>query len=364
MHYAHVVGSMLRPPELIEARSRLLSGSLDQGAYAAVERAAVRDALALQTRAGIGEPTDGELGRFFFGSPLCEDVEGIGLGRGWSMEWHNPDGEIDEVASLIVIQDRLGAANDTVVRAFDAARENYDGPLKVTLPGPYVLSHLWQPGRSHLIYPDPFDLFVDGVQLLRGIIAKLVDRGCRSIQIDQPELALLGCEHQYAARFAERSGLPADAMLGAAPELLNEIVRGFDEVSFGLHICHGNHIGRWFAWGDYELLARKVLCQLSGYDRFLLEFGVERAGSYAPLALLPGTQQVVLGLVSTTNRAVEHPKAVRQQVLEAAQWYDLGQLGVTTTCGFACVMHGNGLAPAEQAAKLRTVGVVARDLWG
>ena len=363
MHRAHVVGSLVRPPELVTARSRRLAGSLDEATYAEIEAEAIRQAVALQVREGIPEPTDGEQGRFFFGSPLCEGISGIGLGRGWAVEFHDDDGEIDEIASMFVVRDRLRLETSPVVEAFRTARDAHAGTVKVTLPGPYLLAYYWEPGRTSSIYPDPFDLFADGVAILRRLIEQLVAAGCRSIQIDQPELTLLGTESEYAQRFAERSGLPSDTMLGAAPELLNAVVDGFPQVTFGLHVCHGNHVGRWFAWGDYHVLARKVFSRLRGYDRLLLEFGVERAGDYAPLASLPGDQQVVLGLVSVTSSSVEHPGAVRAEVEAAARHYDRDLLGLSTSCGFASALHSRGLDARMQAAKLRALVRAARTIW-
>ena len=72
-----VVGSLLRPPELLEARS---SGSwrADARPFKHVEDAAVDAALRLQEEAGMAVVTDGEMRRLSFQSQMTEAVEGFG----------------------------------------------------------------------------------------------------------------------------------------------------------------------------------------------------------------------------------------------------------------------------------------------
>ncbi len=48
IHRAEVVGSMLRPPQLVEARAQMRAGRLDPAAYREIEDAAVDEALRIQ----------------------------------------------------------------------------------------------------------------------------------------------------------------------------------------------------------------------------------------------------------------------------------------------------------------------------
>src|SRR5439155_6751599 len=73
-----VVGSLLRPPELLEARERHARGELTPAEFKRVEDAAVDAALQLQERAGLDVVTDGEMRRLSFQSQLLESVEGFG----------------------------------------------------------------------------------------------------------------------------------------------------------------------------------------------------------------------------------------------------------------------------------------------
>ena len=95
--HADVVGSLLRPPQLIEARIRLAAGEIDASRFREIEDRAVCDAIALQEAAGLEVVTDGEMRRQSFQSQMTAAVEGFG---DFSMdaflwgEWHNAQGTV------------------------------------------------------------------------------------------------------------------------------------------------------------------------------------------------------------------------------------------------------------------------------
>src|SRR3712207_208667 len=75
---ADVVGSLLRPPELLEARERYAAGEISAAEFKRVEDGAVDWAIGLQERAGLSVVTDGEMRRESFQSQMVEPVEGFG----------------------------------------------------------------------------------------------------------------------------------------------------------------------------------------------------------------------------------------------------------------------------------------------
>ena len=90
---ADVIGSLLRPPELLEARKGLLSGTLSSEKFKAIEDRAVDRAIALQEEAGLEVITDGEQRRLSFQSQMTEAVEGFGE---WNLDaflWGNWKGD-------------------------------------------------------------------------------------------------------------------------------------------------------------------------------------------------------------------------------------------------------------------------------
>ena len=75
---ADVVGSLLRPPELLEARRRFAEGEISAAEFKRVEDRAVDWAISLQERAGLRVVTDGEMRRESFQSQMVEAMEGFG----------------------------------------------------------------------------------------------------------------------------------------------------------------------------------------------------------------------------------------------------------------------------------------------
>jgi len=57
------VGSLLRPPELRQARDDFAAGKITAGQLRAIEDEAIRGAVALQQEAGLRSVTDGEFRR-------------------------------------------------------------------------------------------------------------------------------------------------------------------------------------------------------------------------------------------------------------------------------------------------------------
>src|SRR5215831_8601070 len=76
--HTDVVGSLLRPPELLEARERFERGELPPAEFKHIEDAAVDWAVRLQEEAGLDVVTDGEMRRLSFQSGLPDAVDGFG----------------------------------------------------------------------------------------------------------------------------------------------------------------------------------------------------------------------------------------------------------------------------------------------
>src|SRR6185295_17920921 len=88
-----VVGSLLRPAYLKEARAEYEAGKLSDQAFKQVEDRAVAEAIALQERAGIEVVTDGEMRRYAFYGHLIDAVEGFDKYGGWAIPFRDEKGE-------------------------------------------------------------------------------------------------------------------------------------------------------------------------------------------------------------------------------------------------------------------------------
>jgi 5-methyltetrahydropteroyltriglutamate--homocysteine methyltransferase len=61
---------------------------------------------------------------------------------------------------------------------------------------------------------------------------------------------------------------------------------------------------------------------------------------------------------------LESKDEIKRRIDEAAKYIPLDQLALSPQCGFSSTVAGNKLIVEEQAAKLRLVVEVAREVWG
>ena len=128
-----------------------------------------------------------------------------------------------------------------------------------------------------------------------------------------------------------------------------------------------------FSEGSYEKIAERFFQNLN-YDTFFLEYDNPRSGGFEPLRFLPQHKNVVLGVVTTKDPALEDREAIKAKVHEAAQIIASGQgrtveeamgnIGISPQCGFASVAVGaEGMTEEKMFAKLKLVQDVANELW-
>jgi 5-methyltetrahydropteroyltriglutamate--homocysteine methyltransferase len=361
LYRAEVIGSMLRPAYLQEARAGFEMGSLPAAELKRLEDRAVDQAIALQEGSGVEVVTDGEMRRFLFFGPLTETVDGIEpVSDHAPMPWSTPEGDI-EWTSPIAVTSKLRKRRSLVTEEYAYARARARLPLKVTVPSPLMLFGLWSPSHSTAAYSDAFAMFADGAEIVRSEIEELVSLGCEYIQVDAPELATL--VDPRVRDWAESLGFGADRMLTEGLELINGVAQGIPGVRLGIHLCRGNNAGMWMASGGYDFIAKALFERATAFDAFFLEYDDERSGSFEPLADAPDDKQVVLGLVSTKRPQIEDPKELAGRIDEAARFFPREQLGLSTQCGFASIASGNPITEADEEAKLRLVAQTAQAAW-
>jgi 5-methyltetrahydropteroyltriglutamate--homocysteine methyltransferase len=95
-----------------------------------------------------------------------------------------------------------------------------------------------------------------------------------------------------------------------------------------------------------------------------LEYDDQRSGDFRPLRFLPKGRIVVLGLITTKLGQLENKDAIKRRIEEASKFVPLEQLALSPQCGFSSTVHGNDVAVEQQAAKLRLVIEIAREVWG
>ena len=365
VYRADTVGSLLRPQYLKLAREQFEVGRLAPAAYKEIEDRAVDQAIAMQEGAGLDVVTDGELRRHTFIDQLTEQVEGLTPDPGDSghipVPFHDAAGAVKSVFTIpLSVTDKLRRRRMMTVEEYAYARARARRPVKVTLPSPLMLFLVWSPQRTRDAYADPFDLFADGLRLMREEAEELARMGCRYIQVDAPDFGQLVDPGQRDAW--ERAGISVDRVFSEGADMLNELA-GIPGVTFGLHLCRGNYDSDWISSGAYETISKQLFHRAANYDVFLLEYDDERSGSFAALGDVPDDKVVVLGLVSTKFDRMEPAGELAARIREASGFFPVEQLAVSTQCGFASAGPGNQISEDAQENKLRLVSEVASRVW-
>ncbi|MBI2357486.1 MAG: methionine synthase [Deltaproteobacteria bacterium] len=371
-----VVGSLLRPAHLKEARLRYDEEKISAAELRAVEDRAIREAVALQEEVGLAVVTDGEYRRLNFQDSFGASVSGFDARRSdlrfvealsekgkplqrWEAAYQVRDGAA--MLQRRPVKERLRLQRNLPLEEYQFVSRVAKKPAKVTLIGPDRISQRFDYQNSKAIYATMDEFMADVVRIERQMIQSLVDAGCRYIQIDAPgytayvdppSLEAMRRRGEYPMENLARS-LKADS----------EVLKGFTEATFAIHLCRGNQRSMWHREGTYDAIAEKLFTELN-HDRFLLEYDSPRAGTFAPLRFMPKGKVVVLGLVSTKVPELERIDDLKRRIDGAQKYLPLEQLAISPQCGFASDVVGNLISEDHQKRKLEIVVETARQVWG
>jgi methionine synthase II (cobalamin-independent) len=354
-----VIGSLLRPPYLAEARRRHERGELSEAEFKRLEDRAVDEAIETQTLAGIDVITDGEMRRYAFYGHLIDSLDGFDKFGGWGIEFRDETGDKTRLRRPVVVE-KLRWRRHMCAEEWSYVRARTSHAAKVTLISAQQAAAYYDPEKSRDAYRTRDAYLADIVDFTRREIAELRRLGCTYVQIDAPQYAAL-LDHELREGYRRRGSDP-DHLLDECIEMDNAIIAGHPGMTFGIHICRGNNQSKFYAEGGYGPIAR-VLSR-TRFDRYLLEYDDERSGDFEPLREVPQDRVVVLGLVTTKRPRLEDEEGLRRRIADAARIVPLERLALSPQCGFASTMEGNKLTQDEQRAKLDLVGRVARSVFG
>jgi len=360
VYRSDVVGSLLRPAYLREARQRYEAGASSALEFKQIEDRAVEEAISLQLRAGLDVLSDGELRRYAFFGHLIDAVEGFDKFGGWALPFRDEQGN-ELLFKRPVVVSRLRRRRHLCAEEFTYLRARTDHPTKATLICAQQAAAYYDAEKSKGAYPTVDAYLADIVDILRGEVEELIRLGCTYVQVDGPQYAAL-LDPQIREGYRRRGSDP-DRLLDLCIEMDNAVIGDYPGVLFALHLCRGNNQSKFIASGDYGPIAGKVF-RRTRFQRFLLEYDDARSGDFAPLRQVPEDRTVVLGLVTTKRGALESKEELKRRIEAAQEFVPLERLALSPQCGFASVLEGNLLSPADQEAKLYLVGETAREVWG
>ena len=259
-----------------------------------------------------------------------------------------------------VVVDKLRWRRQMSVEEFTYLRGRTARQVKVTLVSAQQAAAYYDPDKSRGAYPTRDAYLADLVDFTRREIAELARLGCQYVQIDAPQYAAL-LDETIREGYRQRGSDP-DRLLDACIELDNAIIDGHAGVTFGLHICRGNHKSMFYASG--------------GYDRIAVQIFRPRALPPVPARV---RRRAIRHVRSAAARARRSHRGARTGQLEArrarvrrrpaaphrrgSRFIPLDRLALSPQCGFASTHEGNRLTPDDQRRKLELVGRTARGVW-
>jgi 5-methyltetrahydropteroyltriglutamate--homocysteine methyltransferase len=358
------VGSLLRPPTLLQARADHAAGRIDAAALRTAEDVAIAEGVRLQEGLGFLGVTDGEMRRGSWHMDFLYRIGGVSVSdKHMKVKFQNAEGNVEFSPALHQVDGKLHLA-ETIFGAEFTTLEGMvrQGVPKLTIPSPSMIHYR---GGAAVIAPDVYDdmedFWTDLSAVYRDEIARLWEIGCTYLQLDDTSLAYLNDPNQRAEMAAR--GDDGEHLHVRYIQNMNKALEGRPEgMTIATHMCRGNFRSSWVAVGGYDFVAEAMFNDLA-VDGFFMEWDDERSGGFEPLRFVPKGKYVVLGLVTTKKGALETKDEIKRRIHEAAQYLDLDQMCLSPQCGFSSTVDGNALTADEQTAKLRLVAEVAQEVW-
>jgi len=355
------VGSLLRPAELKQARTRHESGEIGAEELRAVEDRTIEALIAKQAEVGLRSATDGELRRSMWHFDFLERLEGC--------EPFTPEQGIafkgaGTKAKGVRVVGKLGFSSHPMIGHFRFLRERSKSATpKMTIPSPSVLH--FRGGRkaiSEAVYADLDEFYRDLGNAYNRAVEAFAEAGCRYLQLDETNLAYL-CDREQCQAIRDRGEDPS-RLPGLYARMINSAITGRPaDMRITMHLCRGNFRSSWIAKGGYEPVA-EILFNTIGVDGYFMEYDTERASGFEPLRLVPKAKTVVLGLVTSKTGELESKDSIKRRIDDAGRYLDLDQLCLSPQCGFASTEEGNLLTEDQQWAKLSRIVEIASEVWG
>ncbi len=372
------VGSWPRPAALVAALHEWLAGRMPEEEFHGHADDAVRLAVAAQLRAGVDVVTDGEQRRDNYASFVAARLDNCQLIPVTDLLPYvtDPAKFAADLAALDVPADqirhpavfgKLRRSRSLAGRELAFTQSITDRPVKVALPGPYLLTRtMWLECVSDRAYPDRESLAADIVTVLREEALQLLADGAAIVQFDEPVLTEVvftraaGRRTFMCGALGERRGQTEE--LEFAGRLLKSLLDGLPRDRVALHVCRGN-------WSRDESVALSgpytpLVPLLAGLPvgTYFLEMATPRAGELGPLAGLPDDRRIGVGVVNQKLDRVETVAEVTALAEAAVAAFGVGRVLLNPDCGFATFADSPVASAAVAERKLGVIVEAARVL--
>jgi len=206
------VGSWPRSKELLRALRESQKGRLSRDEFEHFADGEVRRCVTLQEEAGVEIVVDGELRRDNFYSFVTDKLAGTRLmSLAEMLDTVEDKSGFEEILSTLDVPasaiknptctGRLSRREPLAVDDLRFVRALTDLPVKVSLPGPYLLTRaMWVGAFSSQGYANKVEMGEDVVKILREELVELRDAGCAFVQFDEPVLTEIVFSEEQSRR--------------------------------------------------------------------------------------------------------------------------------------------------------------------
>jgi len=354
------VGSLLRPAALKEARAKRARAEISAAELAAIEDREIERIVRKQEESGLQSITDGEFRRSWWHLDFLWGLDGV---ERYAMDRGMAFAGMQTRAEGARITGKLGFSSHPMLEHFRFIQARTSRTPKMTIPAPSALyGRVGRDAISPDAYPILDQFFIDLGAAYRKAVRAFADAGCRYLQLDEVFIAML-CDPGYRA-IQEGRGDDPQRLAEIYADMINTAISDIPaDMTITMHLCRGNYRSTHMGSGAYDAVADVLFNRIKVHGYFM-EYDTDRAGSFAPLRLLPKDRVAVLGLVTTKSGQLESKDKIKRRIGEAAKYADVDQLCLSPQCGFASTEEGNTLAEDEQWAKLAMIVEVADEVWG
>ncbi len=194
------VGSWPRSKDLLRALRDRQKGRMTAGEFDRVADGEVRRCVEHQVAAGVDIVVDGEQRRDNFYSFVTDKLDGTKLmSLAEMLDTVEDKSGFEEILDTLDVPasaiknptcvGRISRREPLAVKELRFVQEITDKPVKVTLPGPYLLTRaMWVGAFSGQGYDDKTEMGDDVVKILREELIDLKEAGAAFVQFDEPVL--------------------------------------------------------------------------------------------------------------------------------------------------------------------------------
>lgn len=350
-----LIGSMPRGKEILIARRKLSAGLIDNASYEKLIDEKTKEVVRLQEDLDVDIITSGEIDRDNYVSFISEKLGGVSQMSMAEMldyvddkrEFENILNTLDVPASSIknaICTGKLKYKGDIVVSELQKLKSFTNRPVKITMPGPYLVTRsMWLANVSSNYYDSKEDLGEDVIKIFKKEITKLQEIGVDVIQFDEPVLTEIvfteGRPRTFMCASLSQRKDPTEE-LEFATHLIKSVMEGIDKDKSiaSMHVCRGN----WskdesiLLTGPYTPLL-DLFANINA-DLLSLEFSTPRAGEIKSLLADERLRnKIILGLGVLNPRfdEKEDVDVIYNRAKEALAFIDKENLWLNPDCGFA-----------------------------